>query len=72
MYMPPLGCLLLGPAIMAIVLWTLAGSATENGSKVDTLQEGRAPEEESRGNKAASSKGSEKDAPDLEEKVCFT
>ena len=57
---------------MAIVLWTLAGSATENGSKVDTSQEGRAPEEESRGNKVASSKGSEKDAPDLEEKVCFT
>ena len=72
MYMPPFGCLLLGPAIMAIVLWTLAGSATGNVSKVDTLQEGRTPEEESKGKKAASNEGSEKEASDLEEKVCFT
>lgn len=58
---------------MAIVLWTLAGSATENdASKIDNLQEGRAPEEESRGQKVASSEGGKKDVPDLEEKVCFT
>ena len=57
---------------MAIVLWALAGSATENVSKVNTLQEGRASEEESRGKKAASNEGSEKDASDLEEKVCST
>lgn len=74
MYMPPFGCLLLGPAIMAIVLWTLAGSAPENGSKVETSQEGGASEEESGVKKAASetSEGKDKEPPDLEDKVCFT
>ena len=75
MFMPPFGCLLLGPAIMAIVLWTLAGSAPENGSKADISREGRVPEEESGGKKAASSGNTccgEKEAPDLEDKVCFT
>jgi len=76
MYMPPFGCLLLGPAIMAIVLWTLAGSAPENGSKVETSQEGGAPKEESGGKKVASREGcfhpGEKEPPDLEDKVCFT
>lgn len=76
MYMPPFGCLLLGPAIMAIVLWTLAGSPPENGSKVDTPQEEGAPEEESGGKKVANSEGyvrpREKEVPDLEDKVCFT
>ena len=76
MYMPPFGCLLLGPAIMAIVFWTLAGSAPENGSKVDNSQEGGASEEESGQKKVASSEGNihagEKEVPDLEDKVCFT
>lgn len=76
MYMPPFGCLLLGPAIMAIVFWTLAGSAPENESKVDNSQEGGASEEESEVKKVASSEGNihagEKEAPDLEDKVCFT
>ena len=61
---------------MAIVLWTLAGSAPENGSKADTSQEGGGPEEESGGKKVESSEGyvrpGEKEAPDLEDKVCFT
>jgi len=75
MYMPPFGCLLLGPAIMAIVFWTLAGSAPENGSKVDNSQEGGASEEESGQKKVASSEGNihagDKEAPDLEDKVAF-
>ena len=60
---------------MAIVLWTLAGSAPENGSKVDTSQERGASEEESGEKKVASSEGNacrgDKEAPDLEDKVCF-
>ncbi|KAJ7382328.1 Glycosylphosphatidylinositol anchor attachment 1 protein [Desmophyllum pertusum] len=78
LYMPPFGCLLLGPVIMAIVLWTLAGSAPpENGSKVDTSQERGAAEEQS-GVKKTELESSEernspteKESPDLEDKVAF-
>ena len=74
MYMPPFGCLLLGPTIMSIVLWTLAGSAPESESKVDTSQAGGASEEESGVKKAVSEsgEGKDKEAPDLEDKVRFT
>lgn len=62
---------------MAIVLWTLAGSAPpENGSKVDTSQERGAAEEQS-GVKKTELESSEernspteKESPDLEDKVC--
>ncbi|KAL9974545.1 hypothetical protein ACROYT_G011593 [Oculina patagonica] len=77
LYMPPFGCLLLGPVIMAIVYWTLAGSAPENGSKGDTSQEGRASEEEP-GEKKTEKESSEerkrpaeKETADLEDKVAF-
>lgn len=61
---------------MAIVYWTLAGSAPENGSKGDTSQEGRASEEEP-GEKKTEKESSEerrrpaeKEMADLEDKVC--
>ncbi|XP_027037260.1 glycosylphosphatidylinositol anchor attachment 1 protein-like isoform X1 [Pocillopora damicornis] len=76
LYMPPFGCLLLGPLIMAIVMWVLAGSAPENGSKVDTSQDEASKEEakfktaevESREEKSGDT---EKEIPNLEVEVAF-
>lgn len=76
LYMPPFGCLLLGTLIMAIKLWVLAGSAPENGSKVDTSQEGEVLKEEAKGEIAEGESGEEKSdndkkIPDLETEVAF-
>lgn len=73
--MPPFGCLLLGPLIMAIVMWVSAGSAPENDSKVDTSQDEASKEEakcktaevESREEKSGDT---EKEIPNLEVEVC--
>lgn len=60
---------------MAIVYWTLAGSAPENGLKGDTSREGGASEEEP-GEKKTEQESSEerksleKEMADLEDKVC--
>lgn len=40
LYMPPFGCLLLGPVIMAIVQWTLAGTGPEHEAKGEASQMG--------------------------------
>ena len=61
---------------MAIVLWTLAGSAPENGSKGDTLREGGTSEEEPGEKKNEQESSEERKSPagketaDLEDKVC--
>ena len=63
---------------MAIVLWTLAGSAPENGSTADTSQEKGSTMEDSGEKKSEvessedKSSDSEKESPDLEDKVCCT
>ena len=61
---------------MAIVMWVLAGSAPENGSKVDTSQDEASKEEakfktaevESREEKSSDT---EKEIPNLEVEVCW-
>lgn len=40
LYMPPFGCLLLGPAIMAIVLWSSASTGPKSEANIETLQAG--------------------------------
>ena len=63
---------------MAIVLWTLAGTGPENGSKGDTSQEGGASEEEPEEKKSDQESPEEgkattgKEMADLEDKVCGT
>lgn len=75
LYMPPFGCLLLGPVIMAIVQWTLAGTGPEHEAKGETSQMGGATgreggkkefEEESIGQRSGPS---ETQTIDLEDKV---
>lgn len=38
--MPPFGCLLLGPAIMAIVLWSSASAGPKSVANIEALQVG--------------------------------
>ncbi|XP_067052585.1 glycosylphosphatidylinositol anchor attachment 1 protein-like isoform X1 [Acropora muricata] len=40
LYMPPFGCLLLGPAIMAIVLWSSASAGPKSVANIEALQVG--------------------------------
>ena len=40
LYMPPFGCLLLGPAIMAIVLWSSASAGPKSQANIEALQVG--------------------------------
>lgn len=77
LYMPPFGCLMIGPVIMAIVLWTLAGSGPEQEPKSETPKEGMATEEES-GQKETEVESNEErndanetQSLDLEDKVAF-
>ena len=61
---------------MAIVMWVLAGSAPENGSKVDTSQD-EASKEEAKfktaevENREEKSGDTEKEIPNLEVEVCW-
>ena len=75
--MPPFGCLLLGPVIMAITLWTLAGTGPEHEPKADTPQVGGATEEGSEQGETGVESAEEKSEPyeaekvEVEDKVCL-
>ena len=75
--MPPFGCLLLGPVIMAITLWTLVGTGPEHEPKVDTPQVGGATEERSEQGETGVESAEEKSKPyeaekvEVEDKVCL-
>lgn len=77
LYMPPFGCLLLGPAIMAIVLWSAASTGPGSEAKMGTLQlAGMAEEEPTDTNDKQECSElkrdcGEKKIVDLEEKVSF-
>ena len=75
--MPPFGCLLLGPVIMAITLWTLAGTGPEHEPKADTPQVSGATEEGSEQGDTGVESAEEKSEPyeaekvEVEDKVCL-
>ena len=76
--MPPFGFLLLGPVIMAITLWTLAGTGPEREPKADTPQVGGATEEGSEPGETGAESAQEKSEPyeaekvEVEDKVCLS
>ena len=75
--MPPFGCLLLGPVIMAIVLWALAWTGPEHDTKVENPQEASTTEEGDEKKEIKEESSEERNGPsetqsiDLEDKVCF-